>query len=98
MEVTYILAVGGLNEAREESASRSRLAGVGGISHHDAVVHGPEVKFQYITNVGLDIIGREGEAILADIDANILRGRGTSSKGEERLCNSSEMQYCGWRF
>lgn len=80
---TYVLATGGLDEAREEAALSGRLAGVGGIAHHDAVVHGPEVELKYITNISLDVVRREGEAILGDVDADILSGEGTSSKGEE---------------
>lgn len=80
LESTYVLRAGGGEEAGVETTLSLGLAGSSKVGGHDGVVLGVVVELQDITNGGGDVVGSEGEAALADVDADRL-GAGDSRQG-----------------
>lgn len=81
---TYVLRAGGREEAGVETTLSLGLAGRSKVGGYDGVVLGVVVELQDIANGGSDVVGREGETALADVDADRLGAgdSGESSNGK----------------
>lgn len=68
-------------ETRKETVLGLGLARLSGRRGHDAVVLGVEPELENVADVGLDVLGLEGETGLADLDGDGLGGDG-GGKGQ----------------